>query len=209
MLLQIPPFGLGETLSGSDSDSNLINQHWLGTIWEFPAQRLGESVVGGKKGRKTGRTIKAIALRNISGQKLYGKRLGALKKAADDSYGAGDMALTHEVDGYTTDTAQKNFVVIDEFLSSTGVPDDDIFWGILEGPVTVYTQATQDAAGDFDYGDALAAGTANATSGQTTAGGVVGHACTEAGMLVGKACSSVTSGQTFTEIPILAAIDFI
>jgi len=209
MLYQIPPFELGETLDGTDSDDNLINQHVLGTIYEFPAQQLGESVVGGKKGRKTGRAIRAIALRNIAGTTLYGKRLGALKLAADDSYGAEDMALTHEVDGYTVETGQKNFVVIDDNIATNGVADDDIFWGIISGPTSVYTQTDEAATGNFDYGDALAAGTGAATSGNSTAGGVVGHTADEAGHLVGKACSSVTSGQTWAEIPIIACINFI
>ena len=209
MIYSVPPFELGETLDGTDSDDNLINQHVLGTIYEFPAQRLGESVIGGKKGRKTGRAVRAIALRNISGATLYGKRLASLKKTADDSYGASNMALTHEVDGYTTETAQRNVVIIDEFLDTVGVADDDIFWGIINGPVTVYTQTTEDATGNFDYGYPLAAGTGAATSGNSTAGGVVGHTCDEAGMLVGIACTSTVSGNTWVEIPVIACINFI
>lgn len=207
----VPPFGLGETLSGTDDNDNLINQSILGQIHEFPANRLDAGGVGQKTGRKTGRTIKAIALRNVSGQTLYGKRLAALRLADEDTYGAGDGApLYHEVDGYTTDTGQKNFVIIDEYLEDNGVADDDIFWGILEGPVTVKSQAFEAADVDMTYGQAVAAGTAGATSGQTTAGGVCQHTCDEAGHLVGKACTSFDeTGNTFSDIPIVACISYI
>lgn len=211
MQFEHPPFELGETLDGTDSNGNLINQSMLGRIYEFPAQRLGQSIVGGKKGRLTGRSIKAIALRNVSGQTLYGKRLALLVKASEDSYGITEMSLTHEVDGYAAQsTADKNVVIIDEFIENNGVADDDIFWGILKGPVTVKSQAKEDPANTLAYGECVAAGTANATSGQTTAGGVVGHTCPQAGQLVGKACTTYNdTANTFVDVQIIACIDFI
>lgn len=210
MQYNYPPMELGETLSGTDDNGNLTNQSMLGMIYEFPAQRLGQSVVGGKKGRLTGRTITAIALRNVSGQTLHGKRLAVLEKASADSYGITEMSLTHEVDGYADQTADKNVVIIDEFIETNGVADDDIFWGILKGPVTVKTQATEAVANTLAYGDCVAAGTAAATSGQTTAGGVIGHTCPQAGQLVGKACTTYSNtGNTFVDVQIIACIDFI
>jgi len=204
MQYQYPPFELGETLDGTDSDGNLINESVLGMIYEFPAQRLGVSGIGGKKGRKTGKSIKAVALRNVSGIKLYGKRLAQTKS---DS---GGYELMEEVDGYEDEGDSTNVVIIDEFLDSTGVADDDIFWGILEGPVTVKTQDEGNAGNSISIGDGLAAGTATGTTLSTASdndvGGVKAHSDPNPLELIGVALSARTTDETGEDLLINASI---
>jgi hypothetical protein len=145
-----PPFELGATLSGKDSDGNLINREKLGMMWDFytvpvNAQRGKKAFPGG------GKRIRCVALRNVSGVTLLGKRLGLVSKTSG-------YAGVQEVDGYSATLAVKPVVAIDPFLPATGVADDDIFWGIIGGPVELLTPTS---GGDFGsniaIGDALIA----------------------------------------------------
>ena len=205
-----PPFGLGETLSGKDSDSNLINSEVLGKVFEFPANDLSVSSIRGTKSRRTGRTVKAVALRNESGIKLYGKRLARLTRTAGYS-------IVESVDGYAAVLAEKLIVVIDEFLATDGVADDDIFWGIIEGPVIVLTPnlAGADFNGVFSVGDELVAATGT-TTGTSLVGRIsnvtlVGQTGTTeaynaARWTVGTAMSAATTGNTDSNMLINACI---
>lgn len=216
-----PPFELGETLSGKDDDGNLINGHWLGQVFEFPANRLGGgSFASGNKARRTGRSILAVALRNESGFSLLPKRLARLTRTAGYS-------LLESVDGYSDTLREKEVVIIDEFLpASGGVADDDIFWGILCGPVTVLTPtAGGDFNGDIAVGNQLVSSTASTTG--TSDAGRISNATfnattnTQAAInaalqqtfdaavnLVGWALSSRTTGNTDSDILINAALKY-
>ena len=155
-------------------------------------------VRGGKK-RNVGRQIKVVALRNVSGATLYGKRLAQL-------YDSAGYNLLKEVDGYTITSAQMNCVIIDEFISSTGVADDDIFWGVLEGPVTVKMQTTAAAASVVSVGSKVVAGTGAGTSGNSTAGGVGLSASPGVATIVGTALSGRTTADTGADCLISACI---
>lgn len=193
------PFELGETLSGTDDDSNLINKSWLGQVFEVPAQQLNQAQIRGGKKRKFGRAIKVVALRNESGTTLYGKRLASLTTTAGES-------LMTSVDGYAVATAEANVVFIDEFLATSGVADDDIFWGVIEGPVTGIVQATAAAGGTIAVGAKLVAGTGAATSGNSTAGGVAADTTPRVDEIVGTALSAMNSASTVQDVLINACI---
>lgn len=164
MLNLAPPMELGQTLDGKDADGNLTNEEKLGEIYTFPALTL----TGGpnrQKGVKTGKAIKAILLRNTSGLTLLGKRLGQLDRTAG-------YAMTKNVDGYSAAIYSRGVVVIDPFLPSTGVADDDIFWGIIEGAVPILLPLADSAhTTDIAVNDPLVAATGT-TSGVTTSGRV-------------------------------------
>lgn len=207
-----PPFGLGETLSGTDSDGNLINKEVVGTIYEFPSRDVASTGIRGNKTRLTDRPIVAVALRNESGLTLYGKRVAKLTETAGYS-------LLESVDGYAAELADGNVVIIDEYLATDGVADDDIFWGIISGPVTVLTSTVgADFNGDIAVGAPLVAGTAS-TSGNSTSGRVSNVtlaaqtaatvAFSMAHNLVGVALSARTTGETAEDLLINAKLQYI
>ena len=207
MLVNNQPFELGETLAGTDADGNLINADKLGLVYEFPASDLSGTT---PKKRRTGKPIKAIALRNLSGARLYGKRIARCNKTAG-------YALVQSVDGYSTVLNDGPAVIIDEFIATVGVAANDIFWGIVSGPVTVLTPlagATFNATG-IAVGDNLVAATGS-TTGATSSGRIAGHALANAtdaagafagaANRIGHALSARTSGETNSDLLIDACI---
>lgn len=139
-----PPFNLGQTLGVSSTDDG---KHWVGTVKVFPD-------VDPKTGKvRSGRLKKCIAVRNSSGQTLYAKRAVAFSSG---SYTA--------VSGYTRVTNDVVAGVVDEFLPSTGVVANDVFWVTVEGPTELV------ASGQVAVGDALAAVTAHTTNATDSAG---------------------------------------
>lgn len=209
MLSHIPPFELGETLKGTaDDGTTLINDHWLGQVFEFPAKDAIGSKPADQLGRRCGRTVKAMAVRNVSGTTLYGKRL-CLLDAATAGLGASQSTGGYfTTKGYTTETGQAHVAVIDEFIATSGVADDDIFWAILEGPVTVKMQTTA-AGSNVAAGGALIAGTGAATSGNSTAGGVGTTSAPLVTQLIGYALSARTTADTGADCLMMACIRFV
>jgi hypothetical protein len=202
-------FELGETLSGTDDDGNLINTQVIGTIRTFPAKDLSVNSLRGNKSFRTGRDVVAVALRNESGLTLYGKRVARLTRTAGYS-------LLESVDGYADTLLEKQCVIIDEFLATDGVADDDIFWGIIGGPVIVLTGwAGADFSGDIAVGGQLVAATGS-TTGVSSAGRVsnvtiVGQtggteAFQNAANQIGVALSARTTGETNSDLLINACI---
>lgn len=132
----VVPFQLGETLAGTDDDGNLINEDKLGLVVEFPAIRSASNQ--SDKGKRTAYPVKAIALRNISGGTLAPKTTAVLDVTSYTGTGTKDGFLN--ASSGNTDAIGEIGVVVDEFLPGT-VADDDIFWGVFEGPVTALTDA--------------------------------------------------------------------
>jgi hypothetical protein len=209
MILVDPPFELGETLSGKDADGNLINREVLGKVFEFPANQLDVASIRGSKKRRTGRMVTAVALRNVAGFALLGKRVARLSRIAG-------YDLVEAADGYCDSLAEKQCVIVDEFLPSAGVADDDIFWGIIGGPVTVLSAFTGAAFnGDIAVGDQLVGATAS-TTGTSDAGRLsnvtmnattgITDAFSMAANLIGVALSARTTGETNSDLLINACI---
>jgi len=211
------PFGLGETLSGKDTDNNLINKHWLGLIYDHPLAPATATDNRGNKARLSGRTIRAVILRNESGQTLYGKRVARLTATAGYS-------LVTSVDGYAgAGLANANVIIIDDKLATTGVADDDLFWGVISGPQVVLTaMAGADFNGDIAVGGFLVASTGT-TTGATTSGRVSNITFTAAtagntsngldgfkmaNNMVGVALSARTTGETHADLLIDARLNF-
>ncbi len=162
-----PPFGRGETfygVSGLTPDSNnLGGAQWEGKTWVFEDIDYTSGTVGAKPTR-SGRYVKCMAVRNVSGITLLPKRLVSLQLSGKFFLG--------RVDGYTTITAQQGYPV-DEFLPSTGVINYDVFWIVVDGPAMCLTDiAAATATGVINVGDALVSLTA-ATSQATTAGRIM------------------------------------
>jgi hypothetical protein len=205
-----PPMDLGETLRGtSDVGSTLINEDKLGGIYYFDNKSTRKSAA-----RQTGKPIGAVLLRNTSDLTLLGKRLGMLDLTAG-------FGMNHNVVGYSNTLARKGVVLIDPYLPSGGVANDDIFWGVFSGPaLCLLPLLGSDHTADIAVNDALVAATGT-TSGVTTSGRVT-HvrfanatagdttACFQAFNMaygcVGRAMSARTSQETTAGADLL--VDF-
>ena len=211
MIYVDPPFELGSTLQGTKAhdSTKLVNEEVLGKLFYFPYQRLSGSQIRGNKERFTGKKIGAIACRNTSGGALLPKRLARLERTAG-------YDLMEEADGYSAVEFEKLLVIVDPWLPSAGVADDDIFWGIVSGPAIV--QLSLAASADqvvVNVGDPVVAATA-ATTGATTAGrvralslpGTTGatDAFSAAKYTVGHALSAATTADTGADLLIDACL---
>lgn len=147
--------GLGEIISGTDSDGNLINENFLGGTRVFEHyEDYGDT--SSPVARRDGQTIVAVALRNTSGGLLLPKRLGRLEDAAiaEGVTNSTRDNMFKNVEGYGAALYHRYCVLIDPWIVSTGVPDNDIFWGIVCGPAPgMSPQDAGDANGDAATGD--------------------------------------------------------
>ena len=213
MITPEPPMQLGETLRGTDpaNTSTLINGHWLGQEFIFPASASVSGQLRGQKARKTGRTIRARLVRNVAGVAVLGKRVVKFAEAA----GYSDFET---IDGYCAVKADAHLAFSDPNLPSAGCADDDIMWVIIEGPTTVLSPFE---AGGFDkaiaVGDPLVGATGSTTGtsgvGRVSVGGVLAGgslAATEAfnhsRNSLGRALSARTTGETNADILVDACI---
>lgn len=199
-----PPFEMGTTLKGTqtlDGTTSTINESVLGTRCAF--QDVNYATSASTRTLLSGEKILAIALRNTSGIALLPKRLVRLDLTAG-------RGMLKNADGYSVLLAHSPVVLVDPFLPSTGVADDDIFWGLYSGPALCLTPAV---AADFNTaitaGAPLVAATGS-TSGNSTGGRVANvtlpgqtgdtRSVSNAIGLVGWALSSRTTDITNSDI---------
>lgn len=143
-LFDDPPFSLGQTLGVSSASDGT---GWVGAVKTFPD-------VDPRTGRVRSNRLKTcIAVRNGSGVALLPRRAVAFK--------AGSYT---EVGGYSRVTNEVVAGVVDEFIPTTGVANNDVFWVTVAGPTELL--AGQQVA----VGDILAAVTAHTTNATDSAG---------------------------------------
>ena len=205
-----PPMGLGETLKGTvnGAGTDLLNSDKLGGIYYFDRKLTRDA-----NSRDSGKPIGAVLLRNTSGLTLLGKRLGQLARTAG-------FAPVHEVDGYSTVLGNAGVVLLDPYLPSTGIADDDIFWGVFSGPALCLLPLLSTGHADISVNDPLV-GHTGTTTGVTTSGritkvqfiaatsgetGAALQAFSMAKNCVGRALSARTSQETTAGADIL--VDF-
>ncbi|MCP9473352.1 MAG: hypothetical protein NNA30_11520 [Nitrospira sp.] len=199
-----PKFELGTTLKGTDGDGNLINDEVLGLVVMFPSWTKVSSLASGARTRQIGSTLKCVALRNTSGTTLYGKRLVQLATTSG-------LGSVKSFTGYHGPTAAAlRVVLLDPFLPSGGVANNDIAWCVLEGVAPGMTPAASgDFNGDISVGAPLvAAGTFGSGSTDHNGAGRVANvtmsniteAYRMAAGILGYAVSPRTSGETSSEI---------
>jgi hypothetical protein len=152
--------GRGETWYGGRTiDTNNLDGVWLegqekvfeDIVWS------GTSGVKSDRGIAAGRSVRCRLVRNNTGITLLPKKLVQL-----------EAANPGRVSGYVVNTGQKGYPV-DEFLPSTGVPNGDLFWIVVQGPATVLSAYTgaQFGGGDVAAGVILTSVTTTAGSTQT------------------------------------------
>lgn len=175
-----PPFDLGQTLGVTSTDDG---KQWVGVVKTFPDVNPTTGAV------RSGRLKKCIAVRNLSGQTLKAKRAVAFSSG---SYTA--------VSGYTRLTNDQVAGVVDEFLPSTGVVANDVFWVTVDGPTDLIV------SGQVAVNDAIAAVTAHTTN-ATDSAGTGGYGATVSVTVAPQRgyIGRVTSGTTGT-VSILANV---
>ena len=169
-----PPFDLGETLKGTDDDSNLINTHWEGAIYSFPDV---DRSVGprGARTRRSGAAIRAVCVRNTSGGALT-----VAKKALKFDISVGTRKVIGTVNGQSS--AVNQFGGVGDNELTTTVADDDLFWCIVGGPAEVlFKDSANISIGDLlitssSAGAADEAAAGSATVGMTAAVNILGRA---------------------------------
>jgi hypothetical protein len=174
--MEDPPFGLGKTF-GTTSTSEGLN--WEGCIKQFPDINPTTGAV------RSNRIKTCVCVRNSSGSTLYKQRLAA--------FTSGSMTA---VSGYARTTTGIWAGVTDEWLSSSGVEANDLFWVTIEGP-TVLNTAQQVAVDDL-----LVATTAHTTN-STSSAGTGGYASTAGGStgprdqtIIGRVLGGTTGAVT-------------
>ena len=184
-----PPFDLGETLKGTDDDSNLINTHWEGAIFSFPDV---DRSVGPRAGRtrRSGAAIRAVCVRNTSGGALVvAKKVLKFDLTPGASTG---RKLLGSVDGQGS--AVNQFGGVGDNELTTSVASNDLFWLVVGGPVEVlYKDGESIAVGDLlitsaTAGAVIEAAAGSATIGMVAAVNIIGRA------LVAEGTTSSTTG---------------
>lgn len=130
------PFPIG-TVAGNGQA--IYNERWLGIEVVAPFRDASNP-----QGVLNGELVRYRCVRNVSGVTLTGKNIGKPKKTAG-KYGC-------EIEGYTHVLAEKGYP-IDHLLPSSGVPNNYLFWVVVEGPAIVRMPATD--VGDIAVGDVL------------------------------------------------------
>lgn len=205
----------GVTLKGTDDSGYLLNAEVLGKVFYFPYGRYGSGNIRSNKERQTGWLSKAVAVRNQTGLTLAAKRVcilertagfGVSRALASDSPGG---SIFGTVSGYCHNTAQHLVGVVDPFIPSGGVADNDIFLLFIGGPCIVKSTLAGGATNVITVGAPVVAATA-ATSGADTAGYV--EAVTLPGQtgatnafqaaigVIGYAASALTTANTGSDL---------
>jgi hypothetical protein len=189
-------FYQGNTINVANSYAQAGNPSFVGR--KRVLQYIDPTATHGARVKTLQDDVVAIAVQNRSGATLLPGRI-----VKWSSTGTGK-----HVDGYTTGAEPARAAgVVDPWLPSTGVPDGDIFWLIVEGPCLV-SQASTTLTGDVAVGDILFAITASSAGAPeagrfqrfggtfTQAQGTNGYILTLAANYIGRARSTANSNAT-------------
>ena len=149
-----PPFALGQTLGVTSATEG---ENWVGVVKVFPDVNPRTGVV------RSTRVKKCVAVRNSSGVALAAKR--------GVSFTAGSVKT---VTGYVYEDGRANKAVagvVDEYLPSTGVAANDIFWVTVDGPTELLINVATEP-GQHVIGATINNVTAATSSGNTGGYGV-------------------------------------
>jgi hypothetical protein len=191
-----PPFARGETFyNGGTIDANdLGGLNLEGKEWVFEDQNPNADTA------RSNKYVRCRVVRNTAAIALLPKRLVRFERDASnpDEWG-------RRVDGYAAVTAAECYPV-DEYLPAAGVPVNDLFYIVVEGPAVILTSLSNMTA-NIDSGGWVVSITA-ATSGATTAGRIntqddSGGTTPQSLQImnrIGRALGAVTTAQTNTDV---------
>lgn len=154
------PFARGETYynGGTIDSSNLGGSNLEGKEFVFEVNAPDDP----SGADPSGRPVRVRVVRNVSGQALKGGRISVYKAA--DPYEC-------QVDGYAFAVGDRPAGVIDEFLPPAGVPNNDLFYIVVDGPTQVTQPHTSNSS--FAIGDVLVPTAGGAASKTDDLGGRV------------------------------------
>ncbi len=138
-----PPIGRGQTMDWYDDETpgSSINAtggaHLEGKEWMFEDLDYA-NLSNGIAPARSGKFVFCRLVRNKSGAALLPKRFAQYKAdgTTADIFGG-------QVSGYG-DTVGQVGGVVDEFLPAAGVPNNALFWLVVEGPTIMTTAASGD-----------------------------------------------------------------
>lgn len=198
-----PPFGRGETFYNGATivSADLGGLNLEGMIWVFEDLQYNSVGQVGAKPARTNREVHCMCVRNVGTVNILPKQCVNLQTAGTDG-----RFYEGRVDGKSFVTAQRTYPA-DEWLPAAGVPPNDLFWIVIEGPATVQTPLDGGADNVFNVGTVVVALT-GATSGATTAGRVAPQDLTGATSLLGNqiqnavgwALSAATTANTNADL---------
>lgn len=165
-----PGFARGQTLgitSTNTYDAQVGDgSHVLGVrkIFRDENPRTGQLL--------SNRTVECVCVKNTSGSAILPGTLVKFK----------DSALLTEVDGGAV-SATLLMGVADEYLPTAGVPNNEVFWVVVNGPSTVTKTSTSVSAGAA-YGPSATAGSAAAQGANALLGYALATSATTSGRLL-------------------------
>lgn len=166
--VDVLPFPIGNTiyrgnatqLAADISSGDLKGSEFLGQKFEIE-DRDYSSVLTVKPFRSNARRV-IMAVRNMSGATLHRKRMWAMEIDTTD--------MVKHAAGYGATLYQQRCYPSDEFLTSAGIANRDVFYVVLEGPATCTNGAAADGTEIIADGDPLVvkagSGATNADSGR-------------------------------------------
>lgn len=162
-----PPFARGETFYNggvidATDNSTLGGVNLEGKEYVFEPNSQDNQATYPAPSEETGRAVRVRVVRNVSGVALKGGRLAHYKQDAA-------VPLETRVDGYTIVEADRPAGVVDEFLPAAGVPNNDLFYIVVDGPSKFTNTATGTT---FAVGDRVVPAAAGATAGDDLGGRV-------------------------------------
>lgn len=119
-----PQFGRGQTLGGGVASG--MDSTFGSNVAGFEKAFLDANPQTGVAGVPN-RYVRCIALRNETGSALTKGQLVKYRTVSALSLAA---------------TTDYQVAVVDEYLPSAGVPVNDVFWAVIQGPTSVVTAAT-------------------------------------------------------------------
>ena len=144
--------GAGRTLAATGQAVKLE-----GTLMNFNDR---DSTATGLATLRSNRQVTMMLVRNVSGFAVLSKRMVRWKTGKRGK----------QIDGYSCIGEEEVAGVVDEFIGSAGVPNNDLFWMAVKGPALIRKGLAASAAdNEFEVGELLTALTA-ATSQCTSAG---------------------------------------
>ena len=164
-----PGFGRGQTLGVTMTMYEAENGDGSTVVGTRKVFRDENPITGAIN---SNRTVECIAVKNTSGSALVPGAVAKFK----------DAAILTEVDGLAT-TSTALMGIVDEYLPSAGVANNEVFWLVVRGPSTVTKTATSVAAGAA-YGLSATAGSAAAQSTNPLLGFAIATSATTSGRIL-------------------------
>jgi len=196
-----PPFGLGESLKGTDDAGVQINSQWEGAVFEFPDVDVTPALRGGKS-RRSGHVVRCICVRNTSGGNLVVAKK-ALKFDITITDAGTSKKLFCTVDGQAAAINDLGGVGDNDMtgLNSVGVADDDLFWLIIGGPCECSIKTSETPV----VGELLTAGgTAGALVTATFGSAEVAMNSAKAGIAIATVAETVGSSNPATQVHVIS-----